>query len=89
MEPNTIEDLEIQKLFEEDELLDKEIETIDINELTTANAVVAANEIEKEANVSNEIANAQVKILLGIMFFFFAITPWISATCIKISLQNK
>ena len=41
------------------------------------------------SNVSNEIANAQVKILLGIMFFFFAITPWISATCIKIGLQNK
>ena len=59
MEPNTIEDLEIQKLFDEDELLDKEIETIDINELTTANAAVAvanavvvANEIEKEANAA-------------------------------------
>ena len=36
-----------------------------------------------------EIANAQIKILLGIMFFFFAITPWISATCIKLGLQNK
>ena len=40
-------------------------------------------------NVSAEIANAQIKILLGIMFFFFAITPWVSATCIKLGLQNK
>ena len=40
-------------------------------------------------NVSVEIANAQIKILLGIMFFFFAITPWVSATCIKLGLQNK
>ena len=40
-------------------------------------------------NVSVDIANSQIKILLGIMFFFFAITPWISATCIKLGLQNK
>ena len=40
-------------------------------------------------NVSAEIANSQIKILLGIMLFFFAITPWISATCIKLGLQNK
>ena len=40
-------------------------------------------------NVSTEIANAQINILLGIMFFFIAITPWISAICIKLGLQNK
>ena len=40
-------------------------------------------------NVTTEVANTQIKILLGIMFFFFSITPWISATCIKLGLQNK
>lgn len=40
-------------------------------------------------NVSLEIANTQIKILLGIMFFFFSFTPWISASCIKLGLQNK
>lgn len=40
-------------------------------------------------NVSLELANVQIKILLGIMFFFFGITPWIGATCIKLGLQNK
>ena len=34
-------------------------------------------------NVSVEIANAQIKILLGIMFFFFAITPWVSCNLYK------
>ena len=38
---------------------------------------------------SKEIMFANLNILLGIMFFFLAITPWITATCIKISLQNK
>ena len=42
-------------------------------------------------NVSNniEIIKAQINILLGIMFFFLAISPWASGLCIKISLQNK
>lgn len=40
-------------------------------------------------NISYEVANAQFKILLGIMFLFFAITPWVSAACIKLGLQNK
>ena len=40
-------------------------------------------------NVSDEIASAQIKILLGIMFLFLSITPWISATCIKLGIQNK
>ena len=40
-------------------------------------------------NVSIEIANAHIKILLGIMFIFLAITPWASASCIKLGLQNK
>tara|TARA_Y100001970_G_scaffold291213_1_gene427526 strand:+ start:1960 stop:2634 length:675 start_codon:yes stop_codon:yes gene_type:complete len=31
----------------------------------------------------------QLNILLGMMFFFIAITPWICGICIKISLQNK
>ena len=39
--------------------------------------------------ISKEIADAQIKILLGIMFLFFAITPWVSASCIKLGLQNK
>ena len=40
-------------------------------------------------NVSLEIANIQLKILLGIMFFFFSFTPWVSASCIRLGLQNK
>ena len=42
-------------------------------------------------NISNniEIIRAQINILLGIMFFFLAISPWASGLCIKISLQNK
>ncbi len=39
--------------------------------------------------ISSDIANAQIKILLGIMLFFFAITPWISSYCIKLALENK
>ena len=43
------------------------------------------------SNVSNniEIIKAQINILLGIMFFFLAISPWASGLCIRISLQNK
>ena len=40
-------------------------------------------------NTSNDIMEAQINILLGIMLLFFAITPWICSMCIKIGLQNK
>lgn len=40
-------------------------------------------------DASQEIIVAQTKILLGILFFFLAVTPWISASCIKLALQNK
>ena len=40
-------------------------------------------------NASEELLNAQLNILLGIMFFFLAISPWICGICIKISIQNK
>ena len=40
-------------------------------------------------NSIEEIAKAQLNILLGIMFFFLAISPWICGLCIKISFQNK
>lgn len=40
-------------------------------------------------NASAELINPQIKILFGIMFFFLAITPWVSAACIKLSFQNK
>ena len=38
---------------------------------------------------SDEIVKAQINILLGIMFFFLSITPWICSTCIKLGIQNK
>ena len=40
-------------------------------------------------NVSDELIKAQLNILLGFMFFFLAITPWICAACIKLALQSK
>jgi len=40
-------------------------------------------------NASEEIVRAQLNILMGILFFFLAITPWISAACIKLAIQNK
>ena len=40
-------------------------------------------------NSSPELINPQIKILLGIMFFFLAITPWVCAICIKLALQSK
>lgn len=36
-----------------------------------------------------ELIRAQFNILLGILMFFLAITPWISAFCIRIALRNK
>ena len=41
------------------------------------------------SGVSVEVANAQIKILIGIMLFFFAITPWVSSSCLKLGLENK
>ena len=40
-------------------------------------------------NSSPELIKPQLNILLGILFLFLAITPWISAACIKISLTYK
>ena len=40
-------------------------------------------------NETEKLISAQISILLGIMFFFLAITPWICAICIKLALQNK
>ena len=40
-------------------------------------------------DASEELLNAQIKILLGIMLFFLAISPWFCGICIKISIQNK
>ena len=40
-------------------------------------------------NSSVEFIKAQINILLGIMFFFLSITPWVCGACIKISIQNK
>ena len=36
-----------------------------------------------------ELIKAQLNILLGILMLVLAITPWISATCIRIALRNK
>ena len=41
------------------------------------------------SGISVEVANAQIKILIGIMLFFFAITPWVSSSCLKLGLENK
>ena len=40
-------------------------------------------------NESENIINAQINILLGIMLFFLSITPWICSICIKLGLQSK
>ncbi len=40
-------------------------------------------------NSSENLIKSQLSILLGIMFFFIAISPWVCGICIKISLQNK
>ena len=40
-------------------------------------------------NSPEEIFTAQLNILLGMMFFALAVTPWICSTCIKIAIQNK
>ena len=40
-------------------------------------------------NAAEEIALAQLRILTGILLFFLAVTPWVSAACIKLAIQNK
>ena len=40
-------------------------------------------------NVDKSNIDALLNILLGIMLFFFAITPWTCAISIKLGLQNK
>ena len=38
---------------------------------------------------SADLVQSQLNILIGILFLFLAITPWISAYCIKIAIRNK
>ena len=38
---------------------------------------------------SEDIMRGQMSVLLGIMFLFLAITPWICAICIKLAIQNN
>ena len=40
-------------------------------------------------NSSLELIKPQMNILLGILFLFLAITPWVSAFCIKMAIRNK
>ena len=40
-------------------------------------------------NSMDQMAEAQLNILLGIMFFFISITPWVCSICIKLALQYK
>ena len=40
-------------------------------------------------NTSEELMGAQINILMGIMFLFLAITPWVCSICIKLALQEK
>ena len=36
-----------------------------------------------------ELFLPQLNILIGILMLFLAITPWISASCIKIAIKNN
>jgi len=38
---------------------------------------------------STELIRPQLNILIGFLFLFLAITPWISAACIRMSLRNN
>ena len=40
-------------------------------------------------NASPELISAHINILLGIMCFFLAISPWVCSICIKLALQSK
>ena len=37
----------------------------------------------------SELIKPQLYILTGILLLFLALTPWVSAGCIKIALRNK
>ena len=41
------------------------------------------------SNTSEELIGAQINILMGIMFLFLAITPWVCSTCIKLAIQER
>ena len=40
-------------------------------------------------NAPYNLIKGQISILTGIFFLFIAITPWLSAYCIKIAIRNK
>jgi len=40
-------------------------------------------------NAPQDLINSQLNILIGILLLFLALTPWVSAGCIKISIGNK
>ena len=40
-------------------------------------------------NTAEESMGAQINILMGIMFLFLAITPWVCSICIKLAIQEK
>ena len=40
-------------------------------------------------NAPQELIKPQLSIIVGILLLFLALTPWISAACIKIALKNK
>ena len=40
-------------------------------------------------DTSEEVIRAQINILIGILCFFLAITPWASSLCIKFAIQNN
>jgi len=40
-------------------------------------------------NAPPELIKPQLSILGGILLFFLALTPWVSAGCIKIALKNN
>ena len=40
-------------------------------------------------NAPADFIRPQINILLGVMLFFLAISPWICGLCIKLSFQNK
>ena len=39
-------------------------------------------------NAPTELIKPQLYILVGILLLFLALTPWISAGCIKVALKN-
>ena len=47
--------------------------------------IFAVSLVNSEQNNTKALLN----ILLGIMFFFFAVTPWICSMSIRVGLQNK